>query len=259
MPDDPVRPGPWRPAGRGRTPRGRRGRRTPRRAAARLRAASDPTAARASRPRCRRTSRTTSRCPAATSSTATSRGPGPMASEALDTPARQWGVATERRLGAALRLRRTARRRGERPRWAQRRPGRPRDALGSAYHSPKPGAPMSLSVVAVITAKPGSEDAVREAMQGLVAPTRAEEGCLSYSLSESVAAPGTFVTVEDVERPVRPRQAHGDRAHPGRSGRARQRARSGSGHPPADAPRRPVGRAPGVAQSTLARFHPGAT
>jgi quinol monooxygenase YgiN len=56
---------------------------------------------------------------------------------------------------------------------------------------------MSLSVVAVITAKPGSEDAVREAMQGLVAPTREESGCLSYSLSESASAPGTFVTVEE--------------------------------------------------------------
>lgn len=55
---------------------------------------------------------------------------------------------------------------------------------------------MSINVVAVITAKPGSEDAVREAMQGLVAPTRAEEGCQSYDLSESAAAPGTFITVE---------------------------------------------------------------
>ena len=60
---------------------------------------------------------------------------------------------------------------------------------------------MSINVVAVITAKPGSEDAVREAMQGLVAPTRAEEGCLSYDLSESVAAPGTFITVEEWSDP----------------------------------------------------------
>lgn len=56
---------------------------------------------------------------------------------------------------------------------------------------------MSIAVVAVITAKPGSEDVVREAMTGLVAPTRAEEGCLVYDLSESLAAPGTFVTVEE--------------------------------------------------------------
>ena len=56
---------------------------------------------------------------------------------------------------------------------------------------------MSIHVVAVITAKPGSEDVVREAMEGLVAPTREESGCLSYDLSESTAAAGTFITVEE--------------------------------------------------------------
>ena len=60
---------------------------------------------------------------------------------------------------------------------------------------------MSTRVVAVITAKPGSEDAVRAAMRGLVAPTREEEGCLSYDLSESVVAPGTFITVEEWSDP----------------------------------------------------------
>jgi quinol monooxygenase YgiN len=60
---------------------------------------------------------------------------------------------------------------------------------------------MSISVVAVITAKPGSEDAVREAMKGLVGPTREEEGCLSYDLSESSSAPGTFITVEEWKDP----------------------------------------------------------
>lgn len=60
---------------------------------------------------------------------------------------------------------------------------------------------MSIDVVAVITAKPGSEDAVRAALEGLVAPTRAEEGCLAYDLSESAAAPGTFITVEQWSDP----------------------------------------------------------
>jgi quinol monooxygenase YgiN len=54
----------------------------------------------------------------------------------------------------------------------------------------------ALPVVAVIVAKPGSEDTVRSAMKGLVDPTRAEEGCLSYDLYESAASPGTFVTIE---------------------------------------------------------------
>ncbi|KQY59879.1 antibiotic biosynthesis monooxygenase [Aeromicrobium sp. Root495] len=61
---------------------------------------------------------------------------------------------------------------------------------------------MSIHVVAVITAKPGSEDAVREAMQGLVEPTRAEDGCIAYDLSESAAAAGTFITVEEWNDPA---------------------------------------------------------
>ena len=56
---------------------------------------------------------------------------------------------------------------------------------------------MSINVVAVITAKPGSEDVVREALVGLVKPTRDEAGCIVYDLSESAVAPGTFVTVEE--------------------------------------------------------------
>lgn len=55
---------------------------------------------------------------------------------------------------------------------------------------------MSLPVVAVITAKPGNEDLVRGALEKLVAATRQEEGCESYDMHESLAAPGTFITVE---------------------------------------------------------------
>ncbi len=53
-----------------------------------------------------------------------------------------------------------------------------------------------LPVVAVITAKEGSADVVRDALTALVAPTRDEEGCLSYALYESAGTPGVFVTVE---------------------------------------------------------------
>ncbi len=53
-----------------------------------------------------------------------------------------------------------------------------------------------LHVVATIPAKPGSEGAVREALQALVSATRQEEGCRAYDLYESASAPGTFVTVE---------------------------------------------------------------
>ncbi|MBA2774766.1 MAG: antibiotic biosynthesis monooxygenase [Nocardioidaceae bacterium] len=53
-----------------------------------------------------------------------------------------------------------------------------------------------LKVVAVISAKPGSEQVVRDALTALVAPTRDEAGCRSYELFESAAAPGVFVTRE---------------------------------------------------------------
>lgn len=53
-----------------------------------------------------------------------------------------------------------------------------------------------LQVVATIPAKAGSEDTVRGLLTTLAAATREEEGCVSYDLFESAAAPGTFVTVE---------------------------------------------------------------
>lgn len=53
-----------------------------------------------------------------------------------------------------------------------------------------------LHAVATIPASAGSEAAVRTALTTLAEATRAEEGCLSYALYESAAAPGTFVTVE---------------------------------------------------------------
>ena len=53
-----------------------------------------------------------------------------------------------------------------------------------------------LNVVAMIPVKPEAVDQVRAALQTLVAATRDEEGCVSYDLYESAAAPGTFVTLE---------------------------------------------------------------
>lgn len=55
---------------------------------------------------------------------------------------------------------------------------------------------MPLDVVAVITAKPGSEEVVQQALSELVTATRTEEGCLSYALNRSAADPAVFVTVE---------------------------------------------------------------
>jgi quinol monooxygenase YgiN len=53
-----------------------------------------------------------------------------------------------------------------------------------------------LDVVAVLTARPGSEDPMREALTALVEPTRAEAGCLSYDLYASNSEPTVFITIE---------------------------------------------------------------
>ena len=53
-----------------------------------------------------------------------------------------------------------------------------------------------LRVVATIPAKPGSEDAIREALSTLVEATAQEEGCVSYELFESQSTAGVFVTIE---------------------------------------------------------------
>jgi len=54
----------------------------------------------------------------------------------------------------------------------------------------------NLNVVAVIKAKPGSEDVIQGALSSLVTPTLAEAGCISYELYRSASDPTTFVTIE---------------------------------------------------------------
>lgn len=51
-------------------------------------------------------------------------------------------------------------------------------------------------VVAVVTAKAGSEKLVGEALSALVGPTRAEEGCICYQIFVSAADPAIFVALE---------------------------------------------------------------
>lgn len=54
-----------------------------------------------------------------------------------------------------------------------------------------------LTVVATITAKPGAEAAVRQALERVVPPSRAEAGCRRYELHVDNAAPATFVMLEE--------------------------------------------------------------
>lgn len=53
-----------------------------------------------------------------------------------------------------------------------------------------------LRVVAQLSAKPGTEDVVREALAELVRATRQEAGCHDYQLYESKTAQGLFLTIE---------------------------------------------------------------
>ena len=52
--------------------------------------------------------------------------------------------------------------------------------------------PDPLTVVAVFRARPGSEMALKAALQAMVPPTRAEEGCINYDLNQADDDPGLF-------------------------------------------------------------------
>jgi quinol monooxygenase YgiN len=47
-----------------------------------------------------------------------------------------------------------------------------------------------LTVVARINAKPGEEQELREALEGLIEPTVQEKGCVNYDLHQGVEDPG---------------------------------------------------------------------
>ena len=55
----------------------------------------------------------------------------------------------------------------------------------------------SLRVVARITARPETVNEVRTILQGLVGPTRTEEGCVVYELLQNRTDPTDFTFVEE--------------------------------------------------------------
>jgi quinol monooxygenase YgiN len=56
-----------------------------------------------------------------------------------------------------------------------------------------------LTVVARVRAKQGCEDRLRAVLQSLVAPTRAESGCINYDLHQSATDPRDFLFHENWE------------------------------------------------------------
>jgi quinol monooxygenase YgiN len=54
-----------------------------------------------------------------------------------------------------------------------------------------------LTVMALLRAKPGNEEAVKQGLLALLEPTRNEPGCINYDLHQSVGAPGLFMFYEN--------------------------------------------------------------
>ena len=58
---------------------------------------------------------------------------------------------------------------------------------------------MPLTLLVLIPAKPGQADALEAALKGLLAPTRAEQGCISYDAHRSKDDPNLFLMYETWE------------------------------------------------------------
>jgi len=72
--------------------------------------------------------------------------------------------------------------------------------------------PKYLTVVAEFHAKSGKEDELRKELMALVAPTRAETGCVQYDVHEEQGTPGHFLFYENwTSRPEL--DAHARSAH----------------------------------------------
>ena len=56
---------------------------------------------------------------------------------------------------------------------------------------------MPLTVIAKFQASPGSEDQVKEALLGMITPSRAESGCLNYDIYQSNDDPAVLFTYEN--------------------------------------------------------------
>jgi quinol monooxygenase YgiN len=54
-----------------------------------------------------------------------------------------------------------------------------------------------VTVVATFKAKAGLEETTRDAIQALIAPTRAESGCINYDLHQSSDDPSVFMLYEN--------------------------------------------------------------
>ena len=64
------------------------------------------------------------------------------------------------------------------------------------YPPSAPAPPVMVHAFATLIARPETVDATREALAGLVGPSRNEDGCQHYELFQSTDEPTRFQTVE---------------------------------------------------------------
>ena len=53
-----------------------------------------------------------------------------------------------------------------------------------------------ITAIATLTAKPGQQHVLEQALRALVAPSRAEAGCSQYDLHRDLADPQVFYVIE---------------------------------------------------------------
>ncbi|WP_341357928.1 putative quinol monooxygenase [Rossellomorea sp. y25] len=57
----------------------------------------------------------------------------------------------------------------------------------------------SITITAILTAKPGREEQLYQELIQVITPSRREDGCIEYSLHQSLANNATFVFYETWE------------------------------------------------------------
>ena len=85
----------------------------------------------------------------------------------------------------------------------------------------------AVVLTAMVKAKPGQEEAVKEALLSLVEPTRKEPGCLCYYLHQSKADPTQFMFYEQWAS-KEDLAAHGKPPHAGPGREAQRQDRQGA-------------------------------
>ena len=78
--------------------------------------------------------------------------------------------------------------------------------------TPTDSRPDLVTVIAHMRAKPGQEDQLRQALEGLIEPTQQEEGYVNYDLHQDIEDPSLFYLYENWES-VDTHEAHMNRPH----------------------------------------------